>query len=247
VIRAREGDMTLAFGLLHQLETMPRMMPLVLDAMAPWAEAELYRAQGQPATGIELLWKAGEERRDLGFFGSALLCWLLRAEPCTPGELAELTAVWEQAPIPVFAPMLELHRRLVESDADGILDALARTGPVVGRWLIGRALETVEERQAAAGLEPYTRSELLERCGPAITAEAVAVGLTSDEPTALSERELEVALLARSGLSNREIANRLYLSVRTVENHMYRTLRKLGLSSRGDLATAWDPEAPVPA
>jgi DNA-binding CsgD family transcriptional regulator len=247
VIRAREGDVTLAFGLLHQLKTLPRTMPLVLDAMAPWAEAELQRAQGQAAAGVELLWKAGEERRDLGFFGSALICWLLRAEPCTPAEFAELAAAWEQAPIPVFAPMLELHSQLVEGDADGILDALTRTGPMVGHWLIGRALETVEARRAAAGLEPFSRSELLQRCGPAITAEAVAVGLTSDEPSALSERELEVALLARSGLTNREIANRLYLSVRTVENHMYRTLRKLGLSSRGDLATAWDPETPVPA
>jgi DNA-binding NarL/FixJ family response regulator len=54
----------------------------------------------------------------------------------------------------------------------------------------------------------------------------------------LSAREREVATLAREGLSNRQIADRLYLSVRTVENHMSRALRKLGYVSRGDLA-AW--------
>nr|WP_246803398.1 helix-turn-helix transcriptional regulator [Cellulomonas hominis] len=61
-------------------------------------------------------------------------------------------------------------------------------------------------------------------------------GVARPEP--LSAREREVATLAREGLSNRQIADRLYLSVRTVENHMSRALRKLGYVSRGDLA-AW--------
>ncbi|NHT17850.1 helix-turn-helix transcriptional regulator [Cellulomonas sp. IC4_254] len=52
----------------------------------------------------------------------------------------------------------------------------------------------------------------------------------------LSEREREVAALGRDGLSNREIAERLHLSVRTVENHMSRALRKLGYRTRGDLS-----------
>ncbi|NKY24430.1 helix-turn-helix transcriptional regulator [Cellulomonas denverensis] len=51
----------------------------------------------------------------------------------------------------------------------------------------------------------------------------------------LSAREREVALLAQEGLPNRMIAERLFLSVRTVENHMSRALRKLGLSTRADL------------
>ncbi|MGO4257241.1 LuxR C-terminal-related transcriptional regulator [Marmoricola sp. RAF53] len=242
VLRARQGDVNLAFGLINQLKGLPQVFPLVLDAMAPWAEAELLRAQGRTQEGVQLLWDAGIRRRDLGFAGSAVLCWLLRAEPCTSEELAELKAAWEGAPIPLFAPIVDLHTDLVDGDADQVLDALVRTGPVLGRWLIGRALEVVAERRAAAGLEPLSRSELLERWGPAIAAEASAVGLVTDEASSLSERELEVALLARSGLSNREIANRLYLSVRTVENHMYRTLRKLGLASRADLAGEWDPE-----
>jgi DNA-binding NarL/FixJ family response regulator len=49
-----------------------------------------------------------------------------------------------------------------------------------------------------------------------------------------------VAVLAREGLSNREIASRLFLSVRPVENHVYRALRKLHLGGRADLRD-WDP------
>lgn len=51
----------------------------------------------------------------------------------------------------------------------------------------------------------------------------------------LSPREEEVATLAGTGLTNREIAGTLHLSPRTVEQHVARALRKLGLQSRLDL------------
>lgn len=52
----------------------------------------------------------------------------------------------------------------------------------------------------------------------------------------LTKREAEVALLAAS-LQNREIAERLSLSVRTVENHLARAMKKLGLNARTELST----------
>jgi DNA-binding NarL/FixJ family response regulator len=52
----------------------------------------------------------------------------------------------------------------------------------------------------------------------------------------LTARESEVAALAAGGLADREIAARLVVSVRTVESHLARTYRKLGVSSRADLA-----------
>lgn len=61
-----------------------------------------------------------------------------------------------------------------------------------------------------------------------------ADGDGSEEP--LTAREREVAVLAARGLSNREIAGRLFLSVRTVESHVYLARRKLGAASRRDLA-----------
>jgi DNA-binding NarL/FixJ family response regulator len=53
----------------------------------------------------------------------------------------------------------------------------------------------------------------------------------------LSRREREVAQLVARGLSNREIAQRLYLSERTVDNHVHRILDKLGFDSRVQVAT----------
>ncbi|MEU0309203.1 ATP-binding protein [Streptomyces cyaneofuscatus] len=57
----------------------------------------------------------------------------------------------------------------------------------------------------------------------------------------LSPRERAVARLASLGLSNREIARELVLSHRTVEHHVARALRKLGLSSRTEIGSQLGP------
>ena len=52
---------------------------------------------------------------------------------------------------------------------------------------------------------------------------------------ALTRRESQMAELAATGLTNAEIAERLVLSVRTVETHIYRAMQKLGVNDRRDL------------
>ena len=68
---------------------------------------------------------------------------------------------------------------------------------------------------------------------PTVTLETDRVAA----PAALSRREREVAQLVARGLTNREIAERLYLSERTVDNHMHHILDKLGFDSRVQVAT----------
>ena len=52
----------------------------------------------------------------------------------------------------------------------------------------------------------------------------------------LTEQELQIAEMAAQGLSNREIAQRLYISPRTVGSHLYRIFPKLGVTSRTHLS-----------
>ncbi|MEM9012551.1 MAG: LuxR C-terminal-related transcriptional regulator [Pseudomonadota bacterium] len=59
---------------------------------------------------------------------------------------------------------------------------------------------------------------------------------TGGGPFALTEREAEIARLAAEGLRNREIAARLELSPRTVENHLRAVFDKLGVENRAALA-----------
>jgi DNA-binding NarL/FixJ family response regulator len=61
-------------------------------------------------------------------------------------------------------------------------------------------------------------------------------------PLPVSSREREVATLAAEGLTNRQIAMRLHVSVRTVESHIYRACTRLGLPDRAALAAAIAPQ-----
>ena len=51
----------------------------------------------------------------------------------------------------------------------------------------------------------------------------------------LTERERQIATLAGNGVSNKDIALEVGISVRTVEGHLYQVFTKLGVSSRSDL------------
>jgi DNA-binding CsgD family transcriptional regulator len=68
---------------------------------------------------------------------------------------------------------------------------------------------------------------------PAHTVGQDATGLES-----LTERELQVARLVVDRKSNAEIAAELFLSQKTVESHLRNIFRKIGVSSRADLARA---------
>jgi predicted ATPase/DNA-binding CsgD family transcriptional regulator len=74
--------------------------------------------------------------------------------------------------------------------------------------------------------------------------EAIALGLDerpdlpADPSAGLTRREQEIAALVATGLTNRDIAGKLYLSVRTVETHVDHALSKLGFRTRTQLA-AW--------
>jgi len=85
----------------------------------------------------------------------------------------------------------------------------------------------------ASALAAATRSHALAaRCEDARTPALELAGIVQP----LTGREREVATLAAQGWSNTHIAERLVLSVRTVESHLYHAYAKLGVSSREELA-----------
>ncbi len=57
-------------------------------------------------------------------------------------------------------------------------------------------------------------------------------------PELLTPQEFQVAMAVANGATNREVANSLFLSQKTVEFHLSAVYRRLGLRSRGELANA---------
>jgi DNA-binding NarL/FixJ family response regulator len=67
-------------------------------------------------------------------------------------------------------------------------------------------------------------------------AEALLARIQADPSLALTRREREVAELVARGMTNREIATRLYVSERTAQNHVQHILDKLNLPNRSQIA-----------
>ena len=91
----------------------------------------------------------------------------------------------------------------------------------------------------AMGIEAFAevaRREL-RAAGEAVTKRTAraAHGGTAGARDALTAQEAQVARLARDGLSNPEIAARLFISARTVQYPLAKVFTKLGISSRGQL------------
>jgi DNA-binding CsgD family transcriptional regulator len=119
---------------------------------------------------------------------------------------------------------------------------LARVHLLYGEWL-RRAREITRARDhlrtALAAFEWQGATAWAERAAAELAATGPTRPLAELGPAEpLTAQELQVAELAAAGLSNKQIAARLYLSHRTVGAHLYRIFPKLGISSRAALRDA---------
>ena len=130
---------------------------------------------------------------------------------------------------------LELETAAAKLELGG---EIRRAGsPKAAREPLREALDAATER-GAAPLAELCRSELLAAGGrPRRTA--------LSGPDSLTPSERRVTEKAAVGAMNREIADELFLSVKTVEMHLRSAYRKLGISSRGELqAVLQSPGSP---
>jgi DNA-binding CsgD family transcriptional regulator len=126
------------------------------------------------------------------------------------------------------------HERI---DGSGYPFGLGGEAVPIGARILGvatsaeRAGNEPQELSAERGLDPECVAALGSAVKPGSGSTRSSLGATPGLPV-LSSRELEVMHRLAAGASNPDISNDLYISRRTVEHHVERILRKLGVSSR---------------
>jgi len=106
--------------------------------------------------------------------------------------------------------------------------------------LLGQALRACEDEEAAVAAFT-TATALFDQIGAVLEAQLVGGSSGASArlfPAGLTEREVEVLRLVAAGLTNNEIAGRLFLSAKTVSRHLSNIFTKIGVTSRA-AATAF--------
>jgi DNA-binding CsgD family transcriptional regulator len=135
------------------------------------------------------------------------------------GDATRADAAFEQAHVIEVA--IPFERAMVKLD-DG-----RRKRASVDRLAAVAVLEAAHQLFSELGADPY-----MQACAAELAALEVPVAVAAPATFGLSRAELAVARLAAAGKTNKETADELYLSVKTVEYHLRNTFQKLGITSR---------------
>lgn len=237
-VLARAGRIDAAVDALAQMQQSRHPAYVFLEANSVLAAAWVAAARGRSTEAVQLANSAADFAREHGQSAREVLCLqaaLQFGDNRAGDRLAELAGVVEGPRAGLVARWSRAH---AAKDGDALLE-------------VSRELEAMGDRiaaadaagQAAAVFQQQNRrgarltassraSQLSSECGAATPAASQAA-----EPVPLTAREREIAAMIREGLSNKQIAEALTTSVRTVEGHIYRACNKLGLANRGELAS----------
>jgi DNA-binding CsgD family transcriptional regulator/tetratricopeptide (TPR) repeat protein len=247
------SGLALALAMLGEADAAAQA--LAERATVPWfgflgpeqhlADAWAASAARQPAEAAEAFRSAAAEAAATGH--RLTESWLLHDLMRTSGEdvsvrLRELAGACD-------SPMVSARAR--HAGAARARDAVELTGAADDFESLGAMLLAAEaagsaaaafsgagdRRAATASLR--RSSALAAACEGAATPGLFHLTMVNAAAAApLSGREREIVLLAATGMASRDIAERLYLSVRTVNNHLQHAYAKLGVTSRAGLAQA---------
>lgn len=212
---------------------------------SPWTAIWVGRARarcvfdaGDPTGAIDRCVQAGEVALDTGHRSYAAITLHDAVRYGEAGADAVAGRLTEAVAATSGAPMLDLLARhaagVADADADGLV-ACARDFVAFGApGLAGEAhLQRARLLAATGAMVAARRADL---SGRLLSQAAARVGRFAPIDDAVTDRELEVARLAAAGRTSPQIAEEVFLSRRTVDNHLAAVYRKLDLHQRAELA-----------
>ena len=213
-------------------------MQTALAVAAGWAQA----SAGALGAAVDTVLDAAAVARERDQPTHELAC-LQAATQWGAGErLAEVAAradeLADELGLPLARAVAAHAGSLHAGDGEGLLAAGQAYQAIGDRCTAADAAAQAAVTLAAAQLRGRSlfaasmAAQLAEECGGLCTPAT----RSPVSPTPLTGRQREVAELVAAGLSNKEIAEALVTSVRTVEGHLYRACQRVGATSRSDLA-----------
>ena len=207
------------------------------------ARAWVAAGQGAVSEAITIAAVGGRKGQAIGRFAAEVLCLQTATQfgdRTGAPRLRELESIVEGPRVGLAARFAEALRDGDAAELSSVSEEFEQMGDLVAAVDAAAHAALVYRRQDKRGsaLGCSTRADALaEQCGGA--ARRRFARPASHLP--LTDREAEIVMLIGEGLSNRAIAERLTLSVRTVESHIYRAMAKTGTTSRDELAALLPP------
>jgi DNA-binding CsgD family transcriptional regulator len=228
---------------MREFEELPRRTMGILDVDIELGRAWAACARGERSTARSHAEEVGRRLLAEGKAANGALALhdALRLEGDPRAIVDALEPAAATAEGPLVAAMALHARSLAAGDVDGALEAATAFESTGMLLFAAEAAANASCLAEAAGVRAKQRdaivraSALAAYCGRARTPMLEPISGRRELLT-LTQREQEVALMACRGLSKREIAETLFLSTRTVGNHINHIYAKLGISSREELA-----------
>jgi len=237
------GNPEAAQAALQELDALP-----AFGFMAPeraLAESWCAVANGDLASARRRLQDGASEAVGTGHVTSAI--WLLHDAArmgCATDVVDQIVTLAADTDSSLSAARAAHVRAMVDNDAAGLVRVADGFAALGAQLLAAEALveaaalaRSMDDHRLARSLD-VRAAQLISLCEGATTPGLIG-GIGVVEP--LTDREREVAFLAAGGMKSREIAEQLFVSLRTVSNHLQHVYDKLGVRSREELRSVLLP------
>jgi DNA-binding CsgD family transcriptional regulator len=242
----RQGDVAAATPVAAKLERRrhPSVDWLQSDRLlaASWMSA----AQGAVHPAIDIARQAAAYARDHGQFAREVLCLQTATQFGDKRTAARLGELMNMVEGPRVVAAAAYSNALADGDGPALDAASAQLEAIGDLFAAADAaahaaiVYRTHDRRGAA-LTAATRAQrLANECGGAVSPALREAA----QPIRLTRREREIITLVAQGYSNRAIAEKLTMSIRTVEGHLYWASQRLGVGSRDELGALLDESTP---